>query len=79
MDGDDDNEEDPLGFPIQDTDVSVHMKKIPPYFLSNFHGMRSQDLENFLVEFEIDFRFHGYLLNTQKSEIVSKKIEGYIS
>lgn len=40
MDGDDDNEEDPLEFPIQDTDVNVHMKNIPPSFLAKFHGLR---------------------------------------
>ena len=33
MDVDDDNEEDPLVFPIQDTNGSVHMKNIPPYFI----------------------------------------------
>ena len=65
MDGDDDNEEYPLGFPIQDTDVNVHTKIIPPYFLPNFHGMRSEDPENFLFEFEILCRSYGYLLNNQ--------------
>ena len=51
MDGYDDNEEYPIGFPIQDTDVSVHMKNIPPYFLPNFHGTRLEDPEAFLFEF----------------------------
>ena len=63
---DGDNEEDPLRFPIQDTDISVHMKNIPPYFLPNFHGMRSEDPETFLFEFEILYRYYGYLLNNQK-------------
>jgi len=40
IDGNDDNEEDLIGFPIQDTDGSVHMKNIPPYFLPKFHGLR---------------------------------------
>jgi len=53
MDGDDNNEEDPLGFPIQYTNVVVHMKNIPPSFLPNFHGMRSEDPETFLFEFQI--------------------------
>ena len=66
MHGDDDNEEDILGFLIQDTDVNVHMKNIPPSFLPNFHGMRLGDLETFLFEFEIVCRSYGYLLNTQK-------------
>ncbi len=59
MDGDDDNEEYPLGFPIQDTDINVHMKNIPPSFLPNFHGMRSEDPEIFLFEFEILCRSYG--------------------
>ena len=29
MDGDGKNEEYPLGFPFQDSDVNVHMKNIP--------------------------------------------------
>ena len=65
MDGDDENEEDPLGFLIQDTDFSVHMRNIPPYFSPNFLGMRSEDAETFLFEFEIVCRPYGYLLNTK--------------
>ena len=66
MDGDNDNEEGPLGFPIQDTDVSVHMNSIPLSFLPKFHGMRSKDLETFLFEFEILCKSYGYLSHTQK-------------
>jgi len=66
MDGDDDNEEDPLGFPIQDIDVSVHMKSIPPFSHPNFHGMRLEDPKTFLFEFEILCRSYAYLLDTQK-------------
>ena len=66
MDGYDDNEEDLIGFPIQDMDISVHMKNIPPSFLPNFHGMRIEDLETFLFEFEILCRPYGYLSHTQK-------------
>ena len=66
IDGDDDNEEDPIGFPIQDTDGSVHMKNIPPYFLPKFHGLRLEDSETFRFEFEIVCRSYGYLLKTQK-------------
>jgi len=40
INGDDDNEEDRIGFPIPDIDGSVRMKNIPPSFLSNFHGLR---------------------------------------
>ena len=76
MDEDDDNEEDPLGFPIQDIDGSVHMKKIPPSFLPKFYGIRLEDPETFLFEFEIVYRSYGYLLKTQKTEIVFDNIEG---
>lgn len=75
MDGDDDNKEDPLGFHIQDTYGNVHMKKIwnmkkiPPYFLPKFHGLRSENLKTFLFEFEIVCRFDGYLLKTQKMRL----------
>ena len=47
-------------------DISVHMKKIPPYFLPNFHGTRTEDPETFLFEFEILCRSYGYLSHTQK-------------
>ena len=66
MDGDDDNEEDSLGFPIKDIDLSVHMKNIHPSFLPNFYGTMSEDSKTFLFEFEILCRSYGYLLNTQK-------------
>jgi len=36
MDGEDDNEEYPFGFPIQETDVNGHMKNIPLFVLPNF-------------------------------------------
>ena len=39
MDGDDDNEEDPLGFPIQETDINVHMKNIHPSICPKFKGI----------------------------------------
>ena len=61
MDGYDDNEEDLIGFPIQDMDISVPMLNIPPYFLPNFHGMRTEDPKIFLFEFEILCRSYGYL------------------
>jgi hypothetical protein len=43
MDGDDDNKEDPFGFPIQEIDINVQMKNIHPSVLPNFKGMRSED------------------------------------
>ena len=75
IDGDDDNEEDPIGFPIQDTDGSVHMKKIPLSFLSKFHGLRSEDSKAFLFEFEIVCKSYGYLLKTQKLILFSATLK----
>ncbi len=49
MDGDDDNEEDPFGFPIQETNVNVHMNNVPPSVLPNFKGMRSKDPKPFFM------------------------------
>ena len=66
IEGNDDNEEDSIGFPIQDTNGSVHMKNIPPSFLPKFHGLRSEDPKTFLFEFDIVCRSYGYLLKTQK-------------
>ena len=66
MYGHDDNEEDIIGFPIQDMDINVHMKNISPFFLPNFHGMRIEDPEKFLFEFEILCRSYGYLSHTKK-------------
>ena len=66
MDWYDDNEEDPFGFPIQETDVNVQMKNIPPFVLPNFKGMRSENPETFLFEFEIICRSYGYSLHIQK-------------
>ena len=76
IDGDDDNEEDPLGFSIQDIDGSMHMKNIgPPYFLPKFHGLWSKDPKTFLFKFEIIFRSYGYLLNTQKLRFFSATLK----
>ena len=66
MDEDDENEEDPYGFPIQENDINVQMKKIHPYVLPNFKGMRLEGPETFIFEFEIICRSYGYSLHIQK-------------
>jgi len=76
MDGDDDNEEDPIRFSIQDIDGSVHMKNIHPSFLPKFHGLRLEDPGTFLFEFEIDCRSYGYLLKTQKMRFFEATLKG---
>lgn len=62
MTEDDDNEEDPFDFPIQETDINVHMKNVPPSVLPNFKHMRLEDPETFLFEFEIICRSYCYSL-----------------
>ena len=42
------------------------MKNIPPSVLPNFKGMRSEDPETFLSEFQIICRSYGYSLHIQK-------------
>ena len=66
MDVDGDNEEYPLGFPIQDTDGSAHMKNIHPSFLPKFRGLTLEDPKAFIFEFEIVCRSYGYILKAQK-------------
>jgi len=66
MAGDDDNEEDPFRFPIQEADINVHMKNIPSSVLPYFKGMRSEGSETFIFEFEIICRSCGYSLHIQK-------------
>ena len=63
---DDENEEDPFQFPIQEIDANCHMKRIPPSVLPNFKGMRLEDPETFLFEFEIICKSYGYSLHIQK-------------
>ena len=69
MDGNDDNEEDPFGFPILDEDTTTIMKNISPSILPNFHGLRNEDPEIFLFEFEVLCRYYDYFLDTQKLKL----------
>lgn len=66
MDGDDENEEDPFGFPIQEIYMNVYMKNKPPIVLPNFKGMRLEDPKTFLFEIEIILRSYGCSLHIQK-------------
>ena len=77
MDGDDDNEEDPYGFPIQEIDINVDMKNIPPCVLPNFKGIRSEDPKTFFF-FLIwnNFSILWLLITHSKIEFVSGIIEG---
>jgi len=45
------------------------MKNISPSILPNFHGLRSEDPETFLFEFEVMCRSYDYFLDTQKLKL----------
>ena len=45
------------------------MKNISPCILPNFHGIRSEDPETFLFEFEILCRSYDYLHDAQKLKL----------
>lgn len=66
--GEDINPE-PFGFIILDEDTTVKMKNISPSILPNFHGLRSDDLEKFLFEFEVLCRSYDYLHDGQKLKL----------
>jgi len=55
-----------FGFPIIDEETHTSMKNISPSVLPNFYGLRSEDLETFLFEFEVPCRTYDYLEDSQK-------------
>lgn len=59
----------PFGFPILDEDMKTTMKNISPFILPNFHGLRSEDPETVLFEFEVLCRSYDYLLDPQKLKL----------
>jgi len=61
--------------PIQETDINVHMKNISPSVLPIFNGMRSEDPETFLFEFEIICRSYVYLLHIQKLNLFLENLK----
>ena len=45
------------------------MKNISPSILPNLNGLRSEDTETFLFEFEVLCRSYDYLLDSQKLKL----------
>ena len=60
------NREDLVGFPILDEDTTVTVKNISPSILPIFHGLRNEDIETFVFEFEVLCRSYDYLQDYQK-------------
>lgn len=50
-----------FGFPIADEETHTTMKNISPSVLPNFYGLRSEDPETFLFEFEVLCRTYDYM------------------
>jgi len=59
----------PFGFPILDEDTTMTMKNILPSILPNFHGLRREDPETFLFEFEVLYRSYDYLHDAQNLKL----------
>lgn len=60
---------EPFGFPILDEDTTITTKNISPSIFPNFHGLRSEDPETFLFEFEVLCRSYDYLHDAQKLKL----------
>ena len=52
------------------------MKNISPSVLPNFHGLRNEDPETFLFEFEVLCRTYDYLEDSQKLKLFPSTLKG---
>ena len=52
------------------------MKNISPSILLNFYGLRSEDPETFLFEFEVLCRTYDYLEDSQKLKLFPSTLKG---
>ena len=66
-----------LGFPISDLPAGITpMKNIPLSALPNFHGLSSEDPDEFLFEFDILCRSYDYVTNAQKLKLFLATLKG---
>jgi hypothetical protein len=66
-----------LGFPIGDFPRgTTSMKNIPLSALPNFHGLSSEDPDEFLFEFDILCRSYDYTYNGQKLKLFPVTLKG---
>jgi hypothetical protein len=73
----DENSFSTLGFPIGDLPRgAAPMKNIPLSALPNFHGLSSEDPDEFLFEFDILCRSYDYVSNAQKLNLFSATLKG---
>ena len=64
-----------LGFPIVDEEAHTKMKNMSPSVLPNFYGLRSEDPEAFLFEFEVLCRTYDYLEDSQKLKVLPSTLK----
>jgi hypothetical protein len=73
----DENSFSTLGFPIGDFPRgTTPMKNIPLSALPNFHGLSSEDPDEFLFEFDILCRSYDYVSNAQKLKLFPATLKG---
>jgi hypothetical protein len=73
----DENSFSTLGFPIGDLPRgTTPMKNIPLSALPNFHGLSSEDPDEFLFEFDILCRSYDYVSNAQKLKLFPATLKG---
>jgi hypothetical protein len=73
----DENSFSTLGFPIGDLPRGVApMKNIPLSALPNFHGLSSEDPDEFLFEFDILCRSYKYISNAKKLKLFPTTLKG---
>lgn len=66
-----------LEFPIGDLPRgAAPMKNIPPAALPNFHGLSSEDPDEFLFEFDILCRSYDYVTPAQKLKLFPATLKG---
>ena len=59
-----------------DEETNATMKNISPSVLPNFHGLKSEDPETFLFEFEVFCRTYDYLKYSQKIKLFPSTPKG---
>ena len=68
-----------LEFPIGDLPRgTTPMKNIPLSALPNFHGLSSEDSDEFLFEFDILCRSYDYVNHTQKLKLFPATLKGNV-
>ena len=65
-----------FGFPIVDEETNATMKNVSPSVLPNFHGLKGEDPETFLFEFEVLCKTYDYLEDSQKLKLFPSTLKG---